>query len=514
MPIDNNRPPQADKVKAIQRQFYSNLPPADPSEAFVLAWVEQPQGPNLAGLYFNIVTTPGGNHQWVWIGPGGGGPGQQLPDLRFVVARTGYGGGTLGDIAPGTTYTDPDPAVAFNAAIAAASAYQAVLQALPAFAGREAKCTVMLHPDHYEGEFSIPSGVTVVGLGANPSDTIVDKLSFPVLPGASSGARNLYLAGSGAPSLAIESLAAPGAGQLRFERIESDEATAGVSLLHDGATEMIECRLGDTLVGPNPFTPTTLRSDRTSFRRLTTRGTSISSREDRISGIADGAPDLVIIGGDSSIRDMTIGDLSVAAAKALYVRLGGSARVTMLSCSFLRQTTVGGSLVDGTIGEPVTTLSVRSILCVGQQDLYGPPVRLLVIPLASHEAFLSESVPVTINAPGFVTAALAGGTPDALEVAPSYSVPVSSTTYALLPLPDAARLAPGREVFIKNVSLPTDPSAGPLALVTQPGQTIDGLPSSSAPASVTSATHVIVAAGSQVTVRVSSGRNGYQIRGV
>lgn len=512
MAIDNNRPPQADKVKAIQRQFYGDLPAANPAEAFVFAWVEQAQGLNPAGLYFNIVTTPMGAHQWVWIGPSAGGPSQQLPDLRFVVARTGYGGGTLGDIAPGTTYTNPDPAVAFSAALAAASAYRAALQALPEFAGLEAKCTVMLHPDHYVGVFAVPSGVTVVGLGANPSDTIVDKLFFAIAPNASAGARNLYLNGSGAPLLAIESAPAPGNETLRFERVESDQANAGVLFAHEGVTELIECKLGDTVV--SPLVTATLRSSRTTFSRLTTDLTSVSSLEDRFLGIADGAPDLVIRTGSSVIRDATFGDLAPAASKALYVRLAGGAALTMLNCSFLMGTTAGGSLVDGTIGDPIATLRVRGVLCVGQQDLYGPPARLSVVPLANHEAVLTESAAAAVNAPGFVTVVMAGGTPDAVEVGTTYAVPVSSTTYVLVPLPDATRLAPGREIYVKNVSSPVDPTAGPVALVTQPGQTIDGLSSSPAPAMVTSATHVIIAAGSQVTVRVAAGRNGYQIRGV
>jgi len=511
MAINNARPPQSDKVKAIQRQFYSDLPAANPAEAFVLAWVDQAQGPNPAGLYFNIVTTPMGAHQWVWIGPGGGGPGQQLPDLRFVVARTGYGGGTLGDIAPGTTYTDPDPAVAFNAALNAASAYRAALQALPEFAGLEAKCTVMLHPDHYVGVFAIPSGVTVVGLGANPSDTIVDKLFFAIAPNASSGARNLYLKGSGAPALAIESAPALGSVTLRFERVESDQSNASVLLTHEGSTDLVECRFGNTTV--SALVSAALRSSKTTFLRLSTDRVAVTSMEDRFVGIADGAPDLVIRFGDSVVRDALFGDPS-AAAKALYVRLAGGARLTMLNSSFLRQSTVGGSLVDGTPGDPIASLSVRGILCAGQHDLYGPPSRIMVIPLASHEAFLTETVSVAVNAPGFVTAAVGGGTPDAFEVGAGYAVPISSGTYALLPLPDASRLAPGREIFVKNVSSPTDPTSGPVALVTQPGQTIDGLPSSPAPAMVTSATHVIVAAGSQVTVRVTSARNGYQVRGI
>jgi hypothetical protein len=511
MPINNNRPPQADKVKAIQRQFYGDLPPANPTEAFVLAWVEQPQGPHPAGLYMTIVTTPGGAHQWVWIGPGGGGPGQQLPDLRFVVARTGYGGGTLGDIAPGTTYTDPDPAVAFNAALGAATVYQAALQALPAFAGQEAKCTVMLHPDHYEGQFVIPSSVTVVGLGANPSDTIVDKLLFALGNNVSSGARNLYLAGSGAPSLAIEVAPAPGTIRLRFERVESDP-NAGVVLTHDGSTEFIECKLGSTTA--TCFLSSDLLSIRTSYTRLSTDRVNLSSMEDRFIGIPDGNPDLVIKLGDSVIRDALFGDVPPAPPKPLYVRLAGGASVSMLNCSFLQQSTVGGSLIDGTIGDPISTLYVRGILCAGQHDLYGPPSRLSISPFGNHEASLTESLSVVVNAPGFSTAPVSGGTPDMIEVSTVYAVPVSSVTYVLLPLPDANRLAPGRDILVKNTSSPTDPTAGPIALVTTPGQTIDGLPSSPVPASVTSATHVIVAPGSQVTVRVSPSRNGYQIRGI
>lgn len=510
MPIDPNRPPQIDRVMAFQRRTWNDLPPADLVEAFVFAWVEQPSGPNPAGLWFNIVTTALGNHQWVWIGPGGGGA-QLLPDPKFVVARTGYGGGTLGDVAPSTTYTDPDPAIAFNLALTAANAYRAVLQALPEFAGLEARCTVMLHPDHYVGTFSIPDGVTVVGLGATPADTMVDRLDFSLLPAASgAGARNLTTLGAGAPLIGISSLT--GRGRLELERVVSASA-AETRLLNRGGIVVRECVFGLATFGVSPGASLSVSSLRCQYARLRAYNATITSMEDNIVGIDDGQPDIVLDLTSGIIRDATVGSASFA-AKPAHVLLGQGSSLTMQHVSLLGAISPGGSSVDGSGVGALSTLRVRDILAPSQLGLYGPSSRLLVTALGSHEAEWIDAVSGTVAAPGFLTLSTPGGTADIYEVSAVYQSPLDPLgTFALLPLPDARRLAPGRSFLIKNAADPSDPTYGSIALVTTAGQTIDYLSSSPTPVLVTSATHVILAPGDQVCLYVPASRDRFRIRG-
>lgn len=513
MPIDPRRLPQSDKVKAIQRTVYADLPPPDPTEAFVIAWVDDPSPGHPAGFYLNIVSTPTDQHQWVWIGPGGAG-GLLLPDLRFVVARFGYGNGTLGDIVPGTTYTNADPAVAFNAAISAAAAYRAILQAYPEFAANEAHVTVMLHPDHYVGSFTIPGGVTVAGLGSSPADTLVDRVRFDISNGLSSSLRNVFLLGDAlTPPAAGSALASSGSGAIDLIEVRSTSSSSVTAVFaHDGSVSSTESEL--PVVSWQPAQLSALVSGRSRYQKLTLGNVSLRSREDQIIGLLDGTPTLSLSGGSSLLRDVTIGAAEgVAGAKSIHVFLASGASLFAQNVGFLQQATPGGFLFDASGDTAPSSLFIRGVTAPSPNDFYGPPSRLTVTPLGSHEAASFFSSIVNVPAPGFQTVAY-NGTPDILEIGTNYQQPNTDTTFVLLPLPSAAFLAPGRSILVKNTSDPSQPTSGGLALVTAAGQTINGLASSAAPASVTSASHVIVPAGSQVSVCVNSARSGYLVRSV
>lgn len=493
------------KCELIQRELVADLPPLNGSsspKAGTFCWVSQNGGQ--LWLAISDPTDPVNLNAWEFIGPSAGGA--SLPDIRFVVARTGYGGGTLGDITPNTTYTDPDPAVAFNNALAAAAAYRAVLQAFPEFNTQQAKVTVHLHPDHYVGEFDIPEGVTIHGLGANPSDTLVDRMNFESPGGIDGGARNLMMLGDDA-DIAITS----SNGNIPYLiHLEDIEVFTGklVRFAHFGSVVCNRCVMEDTQW--NAPIASQFQSLRTQYLKLVTSAVSFRSVEDRITGALDGTPDASITGGSSVMRDTLIG--TSGTNKNISIYLSGAAALTLYRANFFSQTNPGGSLVDANPDSQVCTLRVRDVNCIGNNVLYGPVSRLTVESLSAHEAYTIVEVPVTIGDPGFVTATYVGS-PDIVEVTPVYNqVAPSDTNFILVPVDDATRLARGRTITFKNFSFPGDPTAGPIALVTN-GQPIDNLPSTAAPVTVTSATHVIVPPGSQVTIYVRNNRTSFGIRG-
>lgn len=504
MGINPNRPPASSVVQGIQRVTFADLPSANNTPAFTVALVEQTVGPNAAGLYMVQISAEPVGHVWTFIGPSSGGGGASLPDMRFIVARTGYGGGTIGDDVPNTTYTDPDPAVAFANALAAAATYRATLQALPAFAGLEAKCTVHLHPDRYQGTFAVPPGVTIHGLGAHPSDTLVDRLSFSSPEGLSCGARNLRLLGDQTGT----GFATADSGVSYAVFLENIELADGIKSTpaHRGSIVAQDCVLG--VFSWTAPASSILNSIGSQYEKVTGSKVSFRSRAERFTGITGDAGPIVSLTEGVSIMQSPI--LNVRSNElAVTIYLSTAADLTLLDADFLSSATTGGSLVDASSDTFASTLQVRGVYAPGNNVLYGPVSRLAVTALSSHEAATIDAESRAIVAPGFVTLSMVG-TPDIFEVTPAYSSPNIATTFLLVELPNAARLAPGRRFTIKNRSFPADGGAGGIALVTN-GQPIDNLASSNVPVTVTSSSHVIIAPGSQVTVYVRNDRASFGI---
>lgn len=153
MPIDPNRPPMSDRVQSLQRETYSDLPDANKTTAFTLAWVEFDEPGHPKGMYVNRVTTPQGDHQWEMVG--GGAVGSSLPDMRFVVGKK-----LLSLESPGSsTY------VTISDAVAAASAYQAISGGLPA--------VILVHPDKYDESVTLPPGVSMSGLSSGSNKVVI-----------------------------------------------------------------------------------------------------------------------------------------------------------------------------------------------------------------------------------------------------------------------------------------------------------------------------------------------------
>lgn len=494
------------KCELIQRDLVADLPPLNGSsspKAGTFCWVSQ--GGGQLWLSVSDPNDPVNLNAWEFIGPSGAGA--MLPDIRFIVARTGYGGGTLGDLVPNTTYTDPDPAVAFNNALAAAAAYRVILQAFPEFGAQQAKVTVHLHPDLYNDTFDIPEGVTIHGLGANPSDTLVNRMNFASPGGVDCGARNLMLIGDDA-NVAIASTNGGIPFTLHFEDVEVMTGKT-VALAHFGTTIANRC-VFDAFSWTAPIS-SFLQSLRTQYLSITTSAVSYRSVEDRVTGPLGGTPDVSLTGGNSVMRDILIG--TAGTNKNISVYLSGAAILTLYRANFVAQTNPGGSLVDANPDSQPCTLNVRAVNVLGGNNaLYGPASRLTVNAMSSHEPYTIEEVPGVVDEDGFVTATY-DGTPDIIEITPEYGqFPPSPTVFLLVPTVDASRLAPGRKVTYKNRSFPGELTAGPFALVTN-GQPIDNLASSAAPATVTSATHVIVPPGSQVTLYVRNDRASFGVCG-
>ncbi len=503
MGINPNRPPSSDVLQGLQRATYADLPDPNKTPAFTVALVEQTVGLNAAGLYVVQIDSEPVGHSWVFIGPSAGGGGSTLPTLRFVVARAGYGGGTIGDVVPNTTYTNANPAVALNAALAAAATYRATLQALPEFAAYEAKVSVMLHPDHYVGTFNVPAGVTIEGLGANPSDTLVDRINFASPTGLSCGASNLMLIGDGG-NVAMSSADGGVNYAILLDSVECYLEPL-LSFLHQGSLTNTRCVLGQV-----SWTSAagTMNSQGSQYAKLTLSNVDYRSKDDRNVGVfGDPDPIVTLSGGVSAMQDTLIGVRNNPLSVMVF--LSNAASLTAIRCDFLADASLGGSIFDADQDTLPSSLAVRDITAPGNNVLYGPPSRLSVTSLSGHDALTILEQPGAIVGPGFVTVTPLGSA-DIIEVTPVYSVPNTATTFLLVALPSAGRLAPGRRITIKNRSFPATPGAGGIALVTS-GEPIDNLASSAAPVLVTSSSHVIIAPGSQVTVYVRNNRSSFGI---
>lgn len=503
MGINPDRPPCNDQVQAIQRVTYADLPDPNDTPSGTLALVEQTVGPNAAGLYMVRVVAEPNTHDWLFIGPSSGGGGSSLPTLRFVVARTGYGGGTIGDAVPSTTYTNPDPAVAFNAAIAAAAAYRTTLQAFPQLAGLEAQVVIELHPDHYVGQFGIPPGVTVRGLGATPGGTMVDRLDFSFFQSRASAVSNLTLLGDD-DGVAMTSSPQDTPG-ITLESVQCADGTTAL-LLHSGTLTCIHSVMGT--VDWISSGAGVLNSLESQYQKIVTQSVSYRSVGDRLTGIDEDPGPIVNLTSGISIMQNALVNVRNNPLD-VTVLLSAGAELIALQCNFLSGASANGSIFDSNPDTFASTLRVRDVTAPGNNVFYGPASRLIVVPLSSHEGATIDEQARTIAAPGFVIVAYAS-TPDVIEITPTYDSPNTATTFLLVQLPDAARLSPGRRITIKNRSFPGAVGAGGVALATA-GQPIDNLASSNAPATVTSSSHVIIAPGSQVTVYVRNDRASFGI---
>lgn len=501
------------KCELIQRDAVADLPPLNGSsspKAGTFCWVSE-----MGGQLWLAISDPNASpnlNTWVLIGPSGP-SGAVLPDLRFVVARRGYGGppvpGTLGDIAPFTTYTDVNTAVAFSNALAAAAAYRAILQALPDFVGLNAKCSVILHPDVYAGRFSIPDGVTVQGLGAAPSDTLVGGIDLaPTQFG--NALRNISIIGTpGGASVSVSP--ASGMTTVHISDVETPDSTNPVQISGIGTSVYIDaCQIGDLIISGSAV----VSSENSRIQRVDCSDNSFYvSSYDRISD-DDQLSSPVIMRGAARIR-MT----------SAQIRSRGPQAFSPFSILGSGECYVSRSSVLGTGGLPAFDISLAQVGAsvryrgIETEDASAPllnsnPV-VVVAPLANDEA---EVVATTIINPvlpvGFTLSLMPADGRDVDQVSVSYpSTPSNLGPYAIRVMPDARLYAPGRKIVVSNVSQRNDPSSGPIALATAVlGQTIDDMSSVVPPVSVTSQSYIILAPGSHVELYVKEDRTGYLLR--
>jgi hypothetical protein len=485
MPIDPNRPPMSDRVQSLQRETYSDLPDANKTTAFTLAWVELDEPGHPKGMYVNRVTTPQGDRQWEMVG--GGAVGSSLPDTRFVVGKK-----LLNLESPGSsTY------VTISDAVAAASAYQAISGGLPA--------VILVHPDKYDESVTLPPGVSMSGLSSGSNKVVIGG-SVTV-----KGGTEIY---GSVSALKCERLEVELTGKNQRCDLFGIEVMKGISIQQAPGSGMVNVLLIDcnsilelkasaseAFVGVYGGAIGGFIADAGGgflYSRL--MGTYLSPSNGFRSVQMNGGIGYFIDCVHSGPDDVSPIGVLTGSATAYFV---GGVREADSFPYVVTSPDGTGRLYWNNVSGPTGKVSI---------DTRFDPSLSLRSPLVTGNGYSSFTVGLLINGGGPSLATIPHAC-ETFEADVTYTVPPDSVrannAYAIVSLPSVKEILLGKRVKVINGRSLSHPQSGPIAVVPFPGESIGDLTGTDP--NITSMDYLILAGGDFVDL--SSTSTGWKICG-
>jgi hypothetical protein len=485
MPINPNRPPQSDRVQAIQRNYFSDLPDANASTAFTLAWVEFDEPGYPRGLYVNRVTNPAGGHQWDYAG--GGAVVAELPDMRFIVGKK-----PLNLQAPGSSTYET-----IADALTAVGAYQG--------ANPGARAVILLHPDTYAESVTLPPNVSLSGMSAGPLNAeISGMVTINGSDGSYTAVSNLRCV-----SMQLNILGDKQRCDLSGVEISSGFAAYQSSAKGFGMLVMLNCNCANVLKGSfsnalvaayGGFIGGYVADVTSGFAYSRMIGTQLSSSKP--------LSPINLSGGEGQFLD------------CIYDSVDGSSPIAILS-NGARASMVGGTRISDShpyvVTSPDGTGELYWSRVSGQSgkvtiDSHFDPNLSIKSPMVTCDGYAGLSVSLFINgvSPAF---AVVPNACETFEVDVTYVIPpsdvLSNNAYALVQLPSSKGLLNRKRMKVINTKPLKNPGSGPIAILPAPGEMIGSLTGTSP--NITSLDYLIIAGGD--FVELSSTASGWNICG-